>query len=266
MNEADCNFLIFLWLENPKDSHSKIIMYRFCRVVFGLNASPFLLNGTLRHHISKYNSIDPESVRKLLDSLYVDNLVTGEDDSNEAYKLFGKARERMANAGFRLRKWLTNDKDLRDKISAIENFSAKNKMSESKLMLAADSDESYAKQTLGIGSKLNSGHEKVLGLSWDIESDNFIFQFSKLADAAEKVDLTKRNLLSLLASQFDPIGWIGPVIICMKMLFQDICRENIEWDVKLEGQFKHKWKRLSNTCSQLKRLRLVGAFIDIQSG
>ena len=72
-------------------------------------------------------------------------------------------------------------------------------------MLAADSDENYAKQTLGIGSKLNSGHEKVLGLSWDIESDNFIFQFSKLADAAEKVDLTKRNLLSLLASQFDPI-------------------------------------------------------------
>ena len=146
----------------------------------------------------------------------------------------------MANTGFRLRKWLTNDKDLRDKISAIENFSAKNTMSESKYKLAADSDESYAKQTLGIGSKLNSGHEKVLGLSWDNESDNFIFQFSKLADAAEKVDLTKRNLLSLLASQFDPIGWIGPIIIRMKMLFQDICRENIQWDVKLEGQFNHK--------------------------
>ena len=60
-------------------------MYRFCRVVFGLNASPFLLNATLRHHISKYNSIDPEFVRKLLDSFYVDDLVTGEDDSNEAY-------------------------------------------------------------------------------------------------------------------------------------------------------------------------------------
>ena len=112
-------------------------MYRFCRVVFGLNASPFLLNATLWHHISKYNSIDPEFVRKLLDSFYVDDLVAGEDDSNEAYELFGKARERMANAGFRLRKCLTNDKDLRDKISAIENFSAKDTMSESKHMLAA---------------------------------------------------------------------------------------------------------------------------------
>ena len=50
------------------------------------------------------------------------------------------------------------------------------------------------------------------------------------------------------------------------MLFQDICRENIEWDVKLEGQFKHNWEEIVNTCCQFKRLRLVGAFIDIQSG
>ena len=71
--------------------------------------------------------------------------MNGEDDSNEAYMLFGKARKRMANAGFRLRKLLTNDKDFRDKISTIENFSAKNTMSESKHTLAADSDESYAK-------------------------------------------------------------------------------------------------------------------------
>jgi hypothetical protein len=71
--------LRFLWLEDPNDPYSKIIKYRFCSVVFGLNASPFLLNATLRHHISKYKSDDPEFVRKLLDSFYVDDLVSGED-------------------------------------------------------------------------------------------------------------------------------------------------------------------------------------------
>ena len=89
------------------------------------------------------------------------------------------SKERTADAGFRLRKWLTNDKDLRYKISAIENFSAKDTMSESKHMLAADSDESYAKQTLGIGSK-------VLGLSWDIESDNIYFNFQNLSTLLRK--------------------------------------------------------------------------------
>jgi hypothetical protein len=44
-----------------------------------LNASPFLLNATLRHHVSKYLETDPEFV-KVLESLYVDDLVSGYTD------------------------------------------------------------------------------------------------------------------------------------------------------------------------------------------
>ena len=43
----------------------------FCRVVFGLKSSPFLLNATLRHHISKYNDLHPEFVLTVLESFYV---------------------------------------------------------------------------------------------------------------------------------------------------------------------------------------------------
>jgi hypothetical protein len=223
VDEADRNFMRFLWLEDPNDPSSKIIKYRFCRVVFGLNASPFLLNATLRHHISKYKSDDPEFVRKLLDSFYVDDLVSGEDTTSEAFMLFEKSKERLAEAGFKLRKWLTNDKKIREKIGNSETRPGSNCLQPN-----ADGEESYAQQTLGIGSKLSSGHERVLGLSWDIVNDNFIFEFSKLAEAAKKLTLTKRNILSLLASQFDPMGWIGPIIIRMKMLFQEICRENLD--------------------------------------
>jgi len=38
--DRDC--LHFLWVEKPPDL-SNIVVYRFCRVVFGLNASPFLI-------------------------------------------------------------------------------------------------------------------------------------------------------------------------------------------------------------------------------
>ena len=96
-------------------------IYRFCRVVFGLNASPFLLNGTIRHHLAKLEKQDPAFVRKMLESFYVDDLVSGENSSAEAYALFQKARDRMAQGGFNLRKWLTNDAQLRDKISAAIN-------------------------------------------------------------------------------------------------------------------------------------------------
>ena len=42
---------------------SRVVIYRFCRVVFGLNAFPFLLNATLRHHITKYAEVHTEFVR-----------------------------------------------------------------------------------------------------------------------------------------------------------------------------------------------------------
>ena len=46
VDKSDRDCLQFLWLEDPPDV-TKIVVYRFCRVVFGLNASPFLLNATL---------------------------------------------------------------------------------------------------------------------------------------------------------------------------------------------------------------------------
>lgn len=52
-------------------------MYRF-----RLNASPFLLNDTLRHHLCKYRETDADFVQKMIDSFYVDNLVTGESTAD----------------------------------------------------------------------------------------------------------------------------------------------------------------------------------------
>lgn len=46
--------------------------------------SPFFLNATLRHHISKFKDEDLEFVRKMIESFYVDDLVTGEDSTVKA--------------------------------------------------------------------------------------------------------------------------------------------------------------------------------------
>ena len=53
VDEKDRDCLKFLWVEDPFDDNSRIVIFRFCRVVFGVNCSPFLLNGTLRTHLQK---------------------------------------------------------------------------------------------------------------------------------------------------------------------------------------------------------------------
>ena len=60
------------------DPTSKVVVYRFCRVVFGLNA----LNATLRHHNSKFKDEDADFVRRMIESFYVDDLVTEEDGNS----------------------------------------------------------------------------------------------------------------------------------------------------------------------------------------
>ena len=62
------DFRLFLWYENVNlESDAKLIVHRFLRVVFGVTSSPFLLNGTIRHPLSKNLSCDEKFVERLLE-------------------------------------------------------------------------------------------------------------------------------------------------------------------------------------------------------
>ena len=70
----------------------------------------------------KLLAVDPEFVKKLIDSFYVDDFVGkgggggSGATSREVVDLYSKTVNRMADGGFKLRKWLTNDPSVREKI------------------------------------------------------------------------------------------------------------------------------------------------------
>ena len=51
-------------------------------MVFGVSSSPFLLNATIKRHVEKFTSSNPELVEELLQSIYVDDVVFGADDED----------------------------------------------------------------------------------------------------------------------------------------------------------------------------------------
>jgi hypothetical protein len=69
----------FLWLDDINSEGPIIEVYRFARVIFGMNCSPFLLNTTLHHHVSEYYRKDLALAKALLDALYVDDWTSGEE-------------------------------------------------------------------------------------------------------------------------------------------------------------------------------------------
>ena len=69
--EEDRDVLRLLWVDDPLKENPSVVVLRFTCVVFGLSSSPFLLNATVKHHVHKYGTEDPEFVLKFLQSLYV---------------------------------------------------------------------------------------------------------------------------------------------------------------------------------------------------
>ena len=88
--------------------------------MFGLSSSPFLLNATIKHHIGQYEQCDLSFTQKFLESIYVDDLTSGDGDVDRTFELYVKSKLRLKEAGFNLRKFVTNSEELRERIEKNE--------------------------------------------------------------------------------------------------------------------------------------------------
>ena len=114
------NFLRFLWFDDIFYIDLSIIEYRFTRVIFGRNSSPFLLNGTLKVHFSKLlhqQMYENFILEKLLRDLYVDDLASSFKEEKQAFRFHETSKDILSMRGFELRKWNTNCERLEDFIN-----------------------------------------------------------------------------------------------------------------------------------------------------
>ena len=107
VSDQDRDVLRSPWVDSLERDDPGLVLYRFCHVVFGVNASPFLLNATLKHHISQHQA-DPEFVEDLLNSFYVDDLVSGEKHLEKCLSPYQKSKKCLSEGGFNLRNWIPN--------------------------------------------------------------------------------------------------------------------------------------------------------------
>ena len=231
MNERDRDSLRFLWVADPHVEPPEIVTLRFTQVVFGVSSSPFLLNATINHHMETYHSVDPHFVDKFLASIYVDDLVTGSTDVNSAFEFYKKSRQRLAVAGLRLRKFITNSEELQCLIQQNESQSedwgviqprSETASRDEEVVTHGEEDISYAKSSLGVENNEQQGLHKILGIQWNITHDEFQFDVRGVAVAMEGSEPTKRSVVSATAKFFDPLGVISPVTVLFKMFAQQL--------------------------------------------
>ena len=81
---------------------------------------------------------------------------------------------------------------------------------------------------------------KVLGVTWHEKSDVLIFGLRDIFNAAVKITTTKRNILNIIASVYNPIGYVQPIVIKLKLLFQEVCLLNVSWSEVISKQLLQK--------------------------
>jgi hypothetical protein len=73
---------------------------------------------------------------------------------------------------------------------------------------------------------------------------------------------TKREILSLLMSIFDPMGFISHFTIKAKILLQDIWRCEIGWDDELPTQFLEKWNNWIQELHCLSQVKIPRSYVE----
>lgn len=114
INEKDRDVLRFLFVDTnaPNNDSFNIIKYKFLRLTFGLNSSPFLLAATIQHHLNKLEKEYPMTTEILKRCIYVDDVITGTDTVEEAITISKQSHKIMQEASMNLRKWISNHDSL----------------------------------------------------------------------------------------------------------------------------------------------------------
>lgn len=197
-------------------------------VTYGMSSSSFIAIRCLQETAHQFKTHYPRASQVILKDFYVDDLLTGTNLVEELKKLKKEITNILLNAKFELNKWKSNTIEI------------------------SDLDNSQATVKLGETTK-------ILGLWWNTSEDTFHYRV-KLENKEEKI--TKRNILSRIAEIYDPLGWIGPIVVRAKIILQRLWQTNKGWDENITGETYTMWKQLSTQIKLLENIIIPRRVLD----
>ena len=222
------SILRFLWWKDGEIG-SEVKVYRMCLHLFGGVWSPSCASFALRRVAADHKMNFPEgTIRTVLKNFYADDCLKAVGTTEGAINIVRSLCQLLALGGFRLTKWISNDRKVLEAVPVGER---------AKGVRDLDLD----------GSSLPV--ERGLGIHWDTEVDQFSVQIKR-----KRREFTRRGLLSVVSSVYDPLGLVCPFVLGAMIIFQDECKSGKDWDDPLSPENQVRWSKW------LDELPLLGQF------
>ena len=199
-----------------KPTYLYLLPYRYNTIIFGFVSSPFILNYILQYHFQVNSHLEVASLIK--NHFYVDNLLLASNQVKVLPKLIKDINEIMQAGGLPLREWSSNNPEF---------------------LVSLNEEE-----------KCHSGEVKVLGYLYDPQED-----FLRLENDSLNVNASsKSQVLSSLASIFDPIGVFSPVLLPGKLLIRKMCQLSLDWDQELDAELLDQWRKFCTAFNNISKM------------
>ena len=167
---------------------------------------------------------------------YVGDILTGASSLEEASILKNQITSLLASAGMTLDKWSANHKEL-----------LQDTQNSSKTHHSIEFSEVFS----------------TLGIKWNAQRDCFLFSVST---PAQPTKVTKCAIASEMARLFQPLGWLAPVLIKVKLLLQDLWCHKLKWDTPMTGEIHESWQTLRSQVKGLESIQIPRHFqVTIQA-
>lgn len=213
-----------LWRELPSQP---IKHFRLLTVTYGISCASYLSVRTLRQLALDSINDFPRSAQIIRNDFYVDDILTGAESAEELLELHKELVNLLGSAGFNLRKWSSNCilllKSLPPELCEHSSFEF-------------DFVESI----------------KLLGLLWNPSLDSFRFRVS----LPDRGTCTKRQILSDTSRIFDPLGFLTPTVITLKIIFQGLWKMNLSWDDAVPDKIAEEWLGIRSELPLLQGLEI----------
>lgn len=217
---ADRDSQRFLWRRG--DVSKPIDTYVMDAMTFGAACSPCSAQHVKNTNADEHANEHPRAAQAIKERHYVDDYVMSFETPEEAIDVTQAVIKMHMAGGFLLRNFVSNSPDV------LAALSCGNPTDAVTLPNAEDTNE------------------KILGMYWSTNDDVFTFAFRchriDPAVLSDERSPTKREMLSITMSTFDPFGILGDLMLHAKLMLQDLWKTGIGWDEPVQTTMLMRWR------------------------
>lgn len=207
-------------------------IYVMIAMIFGAVSSPSIAQFVKNFNAQELEEKLPGVLRAILEQHYVDDYFDCCDSSEQAIELIRRVITTHEYGSFKLVKFRSNSDAVLDSLDP----------------------------ALHAPSNPDPNGTRILGLIWNTKTDEFVFplNFPKLEGdyiSGKKIP-TKRILLGFMMGVFDPLNMLSPIMIHLKILFQDLWRLQTGWDDEIPDGLVPRWREWLEETAKLKEIRI----------